>query len=679
MIKAEYLHIYEKATPADMDSVKARHKELRIKGNDINLLHRCENVWNNFDEFRRNRARSIRFCYGDQWGDTITVNGVSMTYREYLMNQGNVVIQANQIKNRVETIVGQMVKEQLEPVCHAIDRDEQQYGEVMTAAVQANCDKNHFMEVKKLLMREVNLGGLSVAYESWDDYSGPERTPDSWTHFINPNLFFFESESIDPRFWDASLVGRYFYGSFEDIAAQFAHSPQDYSILKTIYANQASVYREESSRDINDRFDEGELVFMHSADPTRCYVCEVWTKETKARIRLWDKNEGSEEIIDADDRAYRKEVKAENERRKALAMKSGIPEDQIPYIVGDGYGADDEEKNGFFMDTFWYCRFLTPDGTILWEGESPYPDRCHPFSVLMFPFVDGKLVGYMNDAIDYNLAMNRAVVLHDWLLRSQAKGVTVVPKAILGDVSPDEFSRSWTSLDDMVFVDIDESKKDLFPKVFNGVAQTFDVGQLISTYARLMDMGSPVNSAMQGKTPTSGTSGALYAQMTTNATTPIAALMDAFNKFVESILVRKMKNIAMFYDEDRFRKIVGNIDSIFNSDNLNLNEIKDIEYDLRTKESANTPVFRATINGDLKEFLFNGFITFDEYLENVDMPYADKLIQGRQARQAEMQAAQQGGQPGSAPDQAPAEEGTALANPEDQLLAPGVKLPQPIV
>ena len=42
-------------------------------------------------------------------------------------------------------------------------------------------------------------------------------------------------------------------------------------------------------------------------------------------------------------------------------------------------------------------------------------------------------------------------------------------------------------------------------------------------------------------------------------------------------------------------------------------------------------------------------------------------------------AAQQGGQPGSAPDQAPAEEGTALANPEDQLLAPGVKLPQPIV
>ena len=676
MIKADYLHIYNPATPSDMDSVKARHKELRLKGNDVALLHRCETVWNNFDEFRRGRARGLRFCYGDQWGDTITVNGVTMTYREYLMKQGNVVIQANQIKNRVETIVGQMVKEQMEPVCHAIDREEQQYGEVMTAAVQANCDKNKLMELKKLWMREVNLGGLAVAYESYDDHSGPDRTPDSWTHFINPNLFFYESESVDPRFWDASLVGRYFYGAFEDIAAQFARSPQDYNILKSIYANQASVFREETNKDINDQFDDGDLVFMHSADPTRCYVCEVWTKETKPRIRLWDKNDGTEEIVDSDDRAYRREVKNENERRRSLARQSGIPEDQIPYIVGDGFGSDEEERNGFFMDTFWYCRFLAPDGTILWEGESPYADRCHPFSVLMFPFVDGKLVGYMNDAIDYNLAMNRAVVLHDWLLRSQAKGVTVVPKAILGDLSPDEFARSWTSLDDMVFVDIDESKKDLFPKVFNGVAQTFDVGQLVSTYAKLMDMGSPVNAAMQGKNTGSGTSGALYAQMTTNATTPIAALMDAFNKFVEGVLTRKMKNIAMFYDEDRFRKIAGNVDSVFNAENLNLNEVGDIEYDLRVKESSNTPVFRAVINQDAKEFLLNGLISFEEYLEIADVPYADKILQGRQARQAEMEAAQQGMAPGSAPMSAEEE---SMMNPEDQLLAPGVRLPKPYI
>lgn len=672
MIKAEHLNKINYSM-AEMDSVKSRKKELRFKGRDSDLLTRCESVWLNLDEFRQQRARSRRFCYGDQWGDLITVNGKTMTYREYLMNTGNVVIQANQVKNRVETIVGQMVKEQMEPVCHAIDRDEQQYGEVMTAAVQANCAKNQLMELKKLWMREVNLGGIAIAYESYDDCSGPDRTTDSWTQFINPNLFFFESESVDPRFWDASLVGRMFYGSFEDICARFARGPKDYDALRTIYSNQAVAFRREESREVTERF-EDDLVFMRSSDPTKCFVCEVWTKETRPRIRLWDKNSGEEEIIDADDNVYRREIKAENQRREALAKKSGWSADETPLIVGDGYGADDEEKNGFFMDTFWYCRFIAPDGTILWEGESPYADRCHPFSVCMFPFIDGKLVGYMNDAIDYNLAMNRAVVLHDWLLRTQAKGVTVVPKAILGDLSPEEFSRSWTSIDDLVFADIDETKKDLFPKVFNGVSQTFDVGSLIATYSRMMEMGTPVNAALQGKTPTSGTSGSLYAQMTTNASTPIAALMDSFNKFVETLLNKKMKNIAMFYDVDRFQKIAGQIDGVFDNENMNLNEVGSLDYDLRVKESSETPVFRAVINQDAKEFLLNGLISFEEYLEIADVPYADKILQGRQARQAELEQAQADVVQG-----APVEVAPEPQQPEAPGVVPGVRLPKPYV
>ena len=666
MIKAEHLNKFDYSV-SEMDSVKARKEQLRLKGNDQQLLHRCEVVWNNLDEFRHDRARSERFCYGDQWGDIIEINGKKKTYRQYLLDTGNVAIQTNQIKNRVETIVGQMVKEQMEPVCHTYDRAEQQYGEVMTAALQANCHKNELMELKKLWMREVNLGGLAIAYESYDDCSGPDRSLDSWTKFINPNLFFFESESVDPRLWDASLVGRFFYGSFEDICAKFAHCTSDYNILRAIYSNQASAFRQEESRDINDRFEDGDIVFMKSGDPTKCYVCEVWTKETRPRIRLWDKNYGKEEIIDADDYAYRREIKAENLRRKKMA--EGFAEEEIPYIVGDGFGTEDE-KNGWYMDTIWYCKFLAPDGTILWEGESPYADRSHPFCVCMFPFVDGKLAGYMNDAIDHNLAMNRAVVLHDWLLRAQQKGMTVVPKAILGDLSPDQFAKSWTSIDDILFLDIDESKKDLFPQVFHGPAQAFDVGALLATYSRLMDQGTPVNAALQGKTPNSGTSGTLYAQMTTNASTPIAALMDAFNKFVETLLNKKMKNIAMFYTPDRYEKIAGQIDGVFDNENLNLNEVGNMEYDLKIKESSDTPVFRAQTNQDLKEFLAAGLITMEEFLENADVPYADRILQGRQARQAEMEAAAQGiPNGGGAPEGAPQAPG----------LASGVRLPEPLI
>ena len=643
MFRAESL-IKRNASPGEMDSVKVRRNKLYSKDKDVALLERCERTWSNLEDFRQQRARGIRFTYGDQWADPIEVNGKTMTYREYLMKQGNVVIQTNQIKNKVDTIVGVMVKEQNEPVCHAIDRDEQQYGEVMTTALQANCDKNIMSELYIKWLKDVCIGGMAVAYESYDDYSGPARRLDSWTRYVNPNYVFFESEAIDPRFWDLSLVGMFSYGSFEDICAQFARSPKDYDILKDIYSHQASVFREEEVRDKNDLHDNDELVFMRSDDPTKCYVCEVWSKETKPKIRLHDLNNGTEEIIDAEDYAYRKLIKAENEKRRRLAKASGWADDDVPYIIGDGYGRNEEEKNGFFIDTYWYCRFLAPDGTILWEGESPYADRSHPFSFCVFPFIDGKVIGYMNDAIDHNIAINRAIVLHDWLLRSQAKGVTVVPKAIVPkDVRFEDFARSWTSIDDMVFIDLKPGQEGLMPKVFYGASQTFDVSGLIATYSKLMDNGTPVNGALQGKTPNSGTSGTLYAQMTTNASTPIAALMEDFHRFVESVLNKKMKNIAMFYDVKRFKDIAGRIDGIFDNANLNLNEVGDLEYDLKIKESTDTPVYRAVLNQDAKEFLMNGLISFEEYLNIADVPYADKILQGRQARQAEMEAAEQAG------------------------------------
>lgn len=638
MIKPDHL-IQRRATATDMDSVKARQAKLNTKHKDVNLLHRCETVWMNMDEFRQQRARGIRFAYGDQWGDTITVNGKSMTYREYLMKQGNVVIQTNQIKNRVETLVGQMVKERMEPVCHAIDRDEQPYGELMTAVVQANCEKNQIVELYKMWVRELCYGGIAVSYESYDDVSGPNRRMDSWTTFINPNLLFMEGESVDPRHWDLSLIGRLRYHSFEDICAIFGKSTSDFDALRTIYANQSVVFKTEDSKQMNDKFEDGDIVFMNTADSTRCCVCEVWTKETRARIRLWDHNNATEEIIDYDDTAYRREIREENKRRRKSGLAQGWPEDTIPYITGDGYGNDDE-KNGFFMDSFWYCRMLAPDGTVLWEGESPYADRSHPFSVCVFPFADGKAIGYMSDAIDHNLAMNRAVVLHDWLLRAQSKGVVVVPKSVVpSDVSYDEFARSWTSIDDMVFIDVEPGRENLMPKVFFGASQTFDVGGLIATYSRLLDQGSPVNDAMQGRTPLSGTPSSLYAQMSNNASTSVAALMESFHKFEENILNKKLKNIAMFYDENRYSMIAGSLDGIY--DNLNLNEVGDIEYDLIIKESSATPVARAVVNQDAKEFLMNGLITFEEYLEIADVPYADKILQGRQARQAEVEAAQQ--------------------------------------
>ena len=362
MIKADHL-IRRRATIKDVNSVKARKSELRERGRDVQLLERCNRVWNNMDDFRKQRARCLRFAYGDQWADYITVNGKVMTYREYLSGQGQVVIQTNQIKNKLDTIVGVMVKDKNEPVCHAIDRDEQPYGEVITEALQANCDKNKMSTMKIKFLKDICIGGLAVARESYDDTSGPYRRLDSWTTYCNPNHIFIDAETVDPRIWDISLIGEFFDKSFEEICAMFARNLSDFDVLKSIYSQQADMFRMEHGEQYSERID-GETITFYNADLTKCRVYEVWTRESKACIRLNDLMDGTEEIIDANDYAYRREVREENKRRARLAAEAGFSQEETPYIIGDGFGSDESERNGFFIDTFWYCRFLAPDGTI---------------------------------------------------------------------------------------------------------------------------------------------------------------------------------------------------------------------------------------------------------------------------------------------------------------------------
>lgn len=634
-----------------MDTVKVRQKEVG-KEKDIQLLERCNWLWDNLSDLRENGARVNRFAYGDQWGDMIVVNGKRMTMREYLMKQGNVVLQTNQVKNKIDTIVGVVIKEQNEPICNARDRDEQQYGQILTEALQANCYKNKMEVLYAIWMRDLCIRGICSGHESWDGYSGPSKRMDSWTKYVNPNHLFFDSAMTDPRFWDMTIVGQFFDMTRDEIAAAFAKNENDYAVLKSIYPEQFSEQRREAAENPTEKNDDENLVFLMPTDPTKCRVYEVWTLESKPRIRLFDTNnpELGEMIIDADDDAYRKEIRTANEHRREVALSQGWSEEETSYIVGDGFGNDDLERNGFFIDKYWYCRFLAADGTILWEGESPLPDRGHPFSFCATPFVDGKIVPYMYDAVDHNMAINRAVVLHDWLLRCQAKGVVVVPKAVVpDDMDTKEFARSWTSIDDVVFIEMNPGEEKLMPQVFYGAAQTFDVSSLIKTYKSLMEDSTSVTGAMQGKTPYSGTSGALYAQMASNASTPIASILSTFHNFLEDVHTKKIKNIAAFYDAQRFASIAGKIDGIFDNENVDLNHVGDIEYDLAIKESTETPVHRFAVNDTLEKLLNLGAITPQQFLHYGYFPGTEGLYQEMQARQAEMEAAQNGEIPQAAP------------------------------
>lgn len=610
------VELYRYKNENSPDSVKQRKAILGEK-QDLNLLQECNTLWENLRPFRRRRQRALRFIYGDQWGDEIVVNGHRMTQREYISRVGNVALQANQVKKIVNTVAGVWAKEHNEPVCTARDRAEQQYGELMTVTLQANWQRNKANVMMVSALEEMLAGGLCVAKES---YERRMQRVDTWTDNVNPNDIFFASEMKDPRFWDLQLIGQRHEISFNEFCASFAETPEDYKKYKEWYLDQERMLKDHDSLDMSDMHKEKDANFLTPRDSKNCLVIEVWTKERKPRYHVWDKNSAEYYDIDADDREELNRIKQVNETRKKEAP-ADWSEEEIPLI-----------ETHFFMDTYWYYRFLTPQGYIIKEGESPFPDREHPYSLCAVPFTNGMIVSYLHDAIDLNIAINRILTLDDWVKRTGAKGITFVPQNLIpDDMDYRTFAEQWTSIDGIVYYKPNAQGSE--PKTFYGNTGTLQTAEIVRMMKDLMD-SAEVSGAIQGKTPYAGTSAALYAQQTQNSSTPIATLLEKFNMFVESVAIKKTKNIKQYYTVDRYMSIAGSMEGM-QGENLNLNETGEIEYDLSIKQSTETPVYRMMANDYLTALFDKNAITLEDLLSLSTLPFADKLLQRIQARQQE--------------------------------------------
>jgi len=627
--------IRKKVGVKELDTIKYRKSKLDHKQKDPLLLEHANRVWNSMEDYRQQNARGYRMVYGDQWADLVTVymdgEETTMTMRKYMEMQGNIPMQANQLKTQVNTISGVLIKEQNEPVCNAVDRAEQQYGELMTMCLQANCNRDHINTIYQSCTRDVVIGGLAVVKENWGYRNNDSRRADSWTQYIDPNYLILETTFRDPNMEDIDLIGCWWKMSRKKLNAMFSKYGREVMDRIEQAYGPYDVFASGVTSQLTDQKNIDNLSFMKSTKPDEVCVAEIWTYETKERLHVHDWNEGTEEYIDADDTEMLREINAINNERKALARESGWSAEEAPFIEVEP-----------FTDSFWYCRYLAPDGTIIYEEESQAPDRMHPFTVIITPFNDGRIVGWMSDAYDLQIALNRTYVLQDWIARNQVKGITMVPKSLIPEhMSNETFIRNSLVMGNYFVFDDKELPPGTKIETIYPSAVSYDASNLMAQIKTLMEGSTAVSSALQGKTPYSGTSAALYAQQTLNASTPLASLLSDIRAFMEKVSTKKVKNIAAFYDPERFEKIAGAMSEVFDNANMNFNEVKDIEFDLVIKESSETPVYRAITNDTLLQFFQMGAIDLETMLSVGSFPFADQLLQKIQARQAEVEAAQQ--------------------------------------
>lgn len=618
---------------ADIDSVKA-HRKNRAGGGDSRKDHatlaRAEKAWLNLSDFREQRARVYRFLYGDQFGDMVTVYEAGhpnrMTMREYMEREGNIPMQTNQLQSKLNTLLGVLIKQGNEPVCKAIDAKEQQYGEILTEALNANLRKNKYNKLLRDCVKDFAAGGLGVMKESWGFHIGNSRDEDSWSQYIDPDYFFFENFR-DHRGWDVELIGTWYKTSFANISVAFGDTPERFARVSEVY-NAQRMAEYGNPNEVTDEADIDNLSFMKSQTLTECCVCEVWTHETKRRIKVHDTNAGTIEYIDADDRESLREISRLNRERIMLANTAGWKADEVQLI-------ECEE----FTDEYYYCRMLAPDGTILHEGESTAPDRSYPFIFAITPFVNGRISGYLTEPVDHQIALNRAYCLEDWIVRNQIKGMYMIPTQLLNGRDPESFIKDAIVMGNYFFYDADNAGR-YKPEILRPGAVSFDASHFIQTIRQLDESSSAISGAIQGRTTQAGTSGILFQQQTENSATPITAFLTDVKEFQEDAAVKKAKNIAEFYTDERLEKIVGSLAAIASNPDINLNRVADLEYDL---EISGVAAQKQYVQSLMLDLFGRNLITFEELVESNALPGGEKILQSRQARQAEAAQLQQQG------------------------------------
>lgn len=597
-----------------MDSVA--NSKLNDKARAMEVLCQAQHFHMNMDEFRRERERNKRYTYGKQWEDVICVDGRRITEAEYIKKQGNVPLKNNLIRRLVRSVLGVYRSQSKEPICTARDRDEQRVGETMSTILQCNRQLNRMNEVGARSIEEFLISGF-IVHRKWFGWRNDEL--DCWTDYVQPNNFFIDDKMRDFRGWDVSCVGEIHDVSFGTLLGQFAQSPEDYNKLSKIYKDakeQQNIVNNLQGFGISD---DRNISFFMPKDGSLCRVIEVWRKESKPRYRIHDPNNGDIYKIDVED--YQRLFIAVNEQRKQQALEAGMDLNDVPFL-----------RATWFIDNYWYYYYLTPFGDILAEGETPYEHKSHPYVFKAYPFIDGEIHSFVNDVIDQQRYTNRLITLYDWIMRSSAKGVLLVPEQSLGTMSIEDIADEWSRFNGVIAY---QPKAGVpIPQQIAVNSTNIGISELLNIQLKFFEDISGVHGALQGKPGYSMTSGSLYAQQTQNATTSLLDLLETFGQFIVDGAYKDVKNMQQFYDEKRVSNIAGKSGKIIVYDPK---LIRDVEFDLSIVESTATPAYRQIANEFLLQIWKSGQINLEQLLEHGDFPFADELLQSIKTQQAEIQ------------------------------------------
>lgn len=327
--------------------------------------------------------------------------------------------------------------------------------------------QNSMEELFCRTMEEFLISGMAVHKKRLGFIDGQ---PGIRTEIVSPGSFFFNTDSRDLRGWDINLIGQIHRVDYTDWCRAFVKTADDLALAKKLFDN-------------NGRF---------------VNVTEVWRREMVPYTLLHDR---------------------ESARLIRICEDNPLPNSRI------------RGSRKWILEETWRYYFLSDDGSVICQGDSPYIHGSHPYVVKCYPFLDGEIQSFVADMIDQQRYTNRLITMFDWVIRASAKGVLLVPE---GSVDPEDMqgvADQWGRFNGVIVYKSDPVRPE--PRQVSGNMANLGISELLEIQLKMLEDVSGVNGILQGNTNGGNVSGALYNSQTTNAMYSLSDLLETFLIFVK--------------------------------------------------------------------------------------------------------------------------------------------------
>ncbi len=608
------------------DSLKYRKSVLTDKRFDLPLFAEARDVYLSFDTVRQTRARNIRYVFGDQWADKVMdERGRLVTERSRIYKRtGGIALQNNHLFKVVNSMAGIYVKSAGIPVVYAKEEERDTEASMMTNALQTNYERNEMQELLTQQMMELLIGGMPVLCDEWCNHDGMD---DDYTFPVEPSYFAFRSQGNDPRLWDVDLMVEIRDYPLGVLKNRYGKTDSDIAQLDALYAPYLNILYPDapSQEDLANG-----AAWDRPARNNLCRTYRVWTLEYKSRYQCVDLLDLEQPLyrIDAKDKAVLDE---ENMRRIEQYRMLGVPDDEMVLIDMTA-----------ITDTYWHCTIFGPEGAVIEEFDEEEP----PYVFTAHHLMGGQIYPFISVVIDQQRYINRLITLQDLYINSSIKGLKMVPKSMLGGLTPREFAKRATELGGWIFYEPDERFPNLAPSIVQSASRDIGVSELLRIQLDSINEITSVSEALRGGSPASGTPASRFALETENAITSLAATYKKFNHFENKLARKKLKTIHKHYTTGRDISVwyTSGLSSIHRYDR---EAVEDIDFYAVVRQAPDTPVARMNNNDLFKEMWLRGILNTQQLLRYSDLPGTEQLKQDLAVMQEQgMGEPGQPGQPG---------------------------------